>query len=134
MKHLARLGLTGVPYNEIMKTFARRRQEAFRKIINGTALEVMVKFHIRRDWLWHSKTFPSQNKIMSGTLPTRINLHRGDSDQSEKKFCHCQGIAETDMHILNVCHISKDARSKRHNLIAKKNREGVKGKRLSGFA
>ena len=57
---------------------------------------------------------------MSGTLPTRINLHRGDPDQTKKKCRHCRSTAETDMHILNVCHISKDARSKRHNLIAKK--------------
>ena len=46
-KHLARLGLSVITDNQIKKTFVRRRQEAFRKLTNGTALEVMILYKTR---------------------------------------------------------------------------------------
>ena len=58
-------------------------------------------------------------KIISGTLPTRLNQTRG-KPQANKLCRRCQKTAETDLHVLSACPANKDAITKRHNKICGK--------------
>ena len=117
--------MTGVPENKLKDEFRKRRLNRLKALTNGEALFAMTQSVIKRDWLWYGTSFRSQNrivaaKILSGILPTRINMSRGDPDQTKKLCRHCNKTAETDLHILNACPKTKDARSRRHNLVANK--------------
>jgi hypothetical protein len=68
----------------------------------------------------NGKTLINATRIISGTLPTKLNLHRGRTAENDIKCRRCQRSAETDMHVLNECVCNKNAISQRHNKIALK--------------
>ena len=117
--------MNGVEDSKLKKTFAEVRSKQIPKLTNGVVLYTMIKSHVKREWLWRATTFPSRckiivGKILSGTLPTNINLNRGDNDQRKKLCRNCHKTAETDLHILNECPVTHNARSRRHDLVVKK--------------
>ena len=70
-------------------------------------------------------------KILSGTLPTRLNESRGGTIQSLKLCRWCRSTAETDLHVLNECRRSKKLISARHNKICDKLGKELKNSNLN---
>ena len=110
---------------ESAKEVKRRRVERMEKLTNGKALRTMAETHIKRDWMWYGTSMKSTNrivcwKILSGTLPTKINRTRGRVNRLEKMCRHCGCSAETYLHILAECRKTKEVRSKRHNTVCDK--------------
>jgi len=113
------------PVNSIKTEVDKNRLKDLGKITNGKALATMSNSFIKRNWLWNSKSVKGQTRIinikmLSGTLPTRINLTRGRVSQQEKVCRRCRATAETDLHIFNECKFTKLMQMKRHNRICDK--------------
>ena len=73
---------------------------------NGSALRLMTEGAVRKSYLWdgtlRGEKLVHSLKILSGTLPTRVNLNWGNP--LGNCMCRrCQKTAETDLHILNEC-------------------------------
>jgi hypothetical protein len=59
-------------------------------------------------------------KILAGALPTNIRTTRGVDDRAVKMCRNGCGQAETDLHVLTSCRKTRDAISRRHNLVRDK--------------
>ena len=69
---------------------------------------------------YQGRTTVNALKILSGTLPTRLNLHRGRTTQDNILCRRCGSTAETDLHVLNTCCLQHGLIVRRHNAIVKK--------------
>lgn len=101
------------------------KEEKILMTANGRARSTMLtKNSITRDYLWNGcqsgRTNINSLRILSGTLPTRLNQHRGATTQENIRCRRCGASAETDLHVLNECHANKDIISRRHNDVQKK--------------
>jgi len=116
------MGLVNTDPKGMKKMMDERRHQALRSTTNGQALAYMAE--TKRPWLWSGKlwgkTLCNSCKILSGTLPTRINQHRGRCTQDLIRCRRCRATPETDLHVLAECPFNKDAISKRHDRINKK--------------
>ena len=67
-----------------------RKMTKLETMPNGKALVTMAKSYVKREWMLYGwRYLVSRNKIMcikmlSGTLPHRVNLTRGRADRTEK--------------------------------------------------
>ena len=118
-------GLQGLDLAAARESCEVKRAENLGRNTNGSALKTIATSNsFRRAWMMDAN-LKSGNKIliwkaMSGTIPTKINLTRGMPDQALKKCRRCGNTPETDGHILAGCHTSRDAFSKRHNMLCDK--------------
>ena len=115
------------PEGNIKKQAEASRRRQIRKSTNGSALTEMLK--AKRSWLWDGTlkgdTMINSIKIVSGTLPTRLNQTRGRPGAN--KLCRrCNKTAETDLHVLSACPANKDMITKRHNKICEKIEKDLK--------
>ena len=111
--------------NQMKMTLETRRMECLQTKLNGKALRTIAESYVKRQWLWYAESVKPGDKIlmlkvMSGTLPTRINTSRGRIDAREKLCRKCKNSAETDLHVLSEYHLTKDIRICRHNSVVKK--------------
>ena len=109
--------------NMIKANLVKQKSEKIKRLTNGKAIYTMCNSIHNRTWMLYSK-LPANliiymYKILSGTIPTRINQHRGNKD-ANKSCRRCGKTAETDLHILNECVYTKEMQMKRHNKIAQK--------------
>ena len=119
------LAKINMPVNEMKGKLEKRRMESLQTKLNGMALRTIAQSYVKRQWLWYAETVKSGDKILmlkviSGTLPTRINTSRGRIDAREKMCRNCKSSAETDLHVLSEFHQTKDVRICRHNSVVKK--------------
>lgn len=112
---------------DLPKAMELKRVETLTNLINGKSLVAMTKSDVKREWLWDSRYLKSGDsmmviKILSGTMPHRINMTRGRKNQLEKLCRKCKTAAETDLHVLQTCPRIKQKKlvSKRHNLVVNK--------------
>ena len=116
------MGLTNIQPKTMKRDFHQRRETALKATHNGESLLYMAQ--TKRQWLWHGKLWGkslcNSAKILSGTLPTRINMHRGRCTPENVLCRRCKTTAETDIHVLSECSHNKDAISKRHDRVVKK--------------
>ena len=122
---LRKLGLQDHSVSETSKKIQQDAVDKLLAIINGEALLCMSQSTVKRDWLWYSKTIQGGDvvlaaRMLSGTLPTKLNLSRGTKGERNVLCRKCHLTAETDIHIFNVCISTKLARCKRHNNTADK--------------
>ena len=100
------------------KTMEERRMAKLGTGPNGTALVTMARSSEKRSWMGRTKNLPSGDKIhcikiLSGTMPTRVNLARGG--RGDRRCRRCGKTAETDLHILSECAYNKDLIIRRHD-------------------
>ena len=111
-----------IPAKKMKAAFHKKRLESLETVMNGKALSTMASQ--RRPWLWDGSLWGGKQinaiKIISGTLPNKINLHRGKTTPSKILCRRCMKVPETDIHILSECPLNKNVISKRHNLLARK--------------
>ena len=122
---LRKLGLQDHSVAEVSKKIQQDAANKLAGVTNGEALLCMSQSTVKRDWLWYSKTVQGGDvvlaaRMLSGTLPTRLNLSRGCKGERNVLCLKCHLTAETDIHIFNVCNSTKLARCKRHNNTADK--------------
>ena len=111
------LGHLGGP-RQLSSECQRGRMRALEQIHNGKALACMAASEVARPYLWDG-TLRGENmvyglKILSSTLPTRINLSKG-RPAANKRCRRCRKTAETDLHVLNECAHNRKAMCKRHD-------------------
>lgn len=116
------------------KAMNDRRVESLKKVPNGTALVTMVKSYVQRRWLWYGGNLKTGSKIqclkiLSGTLPTRLNETRGINDAGLKLCRRCRKAAETDLHIMCECEKNQGMIIKRHDYIKDKIVKEIKNSR-----
>ena len=107
----------------IKRTFIKRKEEELRRTTNGAALTAMMSSTVPRNFIWQGyqgRTTVNALKMLSGTLPTRLNLHRGRTTQTNILCRRCGSTAETDLHVLNSCRLQHGLIVRRHNTIVKK--------------
>ena len=119
-RDLCRINAEHVPLNLCKQRWEKERSTLWRSRLNGEALTTMKNSLIKRDWIWHSTTISSGKRLrciqmVAGMMPTRINENRGKKIRELNLCRRCKKTAETDLHILAECPITKDMRSARHN-------------------
>ena len=128
---IRKLGYYG-DLKQFRSTMAKRRTEQLKSVRNGTALVVMRGSHVKREWMFNGKkNLAGTNKvnlvkILSGTLPTRVNTSRGRNNPQEKLCRRCKTAIESDIHVLNECPKNKGMIIERHDRICKKIAKEVK--------
>ena len=128
---LSLLGFHGDLKN-FSSTMENRKMTKLETMPNGKALVTMAKSYVKREWMLYGlRNLVSRNKIMcikmlSGTLPHRVNLTRGRANRTEKLCRHCSGKAETDIHILTECINNQGLIIKRHDAICDKIAKEIK--------
>jgi hypothetical protein len=86
----------------------RRRENIFMNQTNGIALSTMAKTNVcKRDYLWHGtlngKTTINSLKILSGTIPTKLNLNRGNTTPENIRCSHVGDVMRELKLICTFC-------------------------------
>ena len=81
-KDLSIAGYDGLEMRNIKSEVQLRAEQKLATTSNGQALLCIAKSHVKRDWLWYSKTIQGGDvviaaRMLSKTLPTPLNLTRG---------------------------------------------------------
>ena len=120
LKTTARVG--GLIYTEMKDHFMAVKRTRLRHGPNGQALLTMANSSRSRKWLWdgslYGNRFMTSLKLLSGVLPTKLNLTRGIRKEIRDTYCRygCR-VSETDLHILSDCPRVKGLRIERHDKI-----------------
>ncbi len=134
---LKRAKLDDVELSKMTNIADKRRLEEIMKQKDGISLHTIATTDVTRRNLWNAKTVSGKSlvlaaKALSGTLPTKMNLHRGNCKPELIKCRRCKTANETTLHVLNECSYTKRHSMKRHNNICdkiakdlKKNNENV---------
>ena len=115
----AHLGFVSGPA-EISSERARERMETLKGIHNGRSLVCMAKSMTTCSYVWDGTLRGGSMirglQILSGTLPTRINLSKGQP-MANKDCRRCRKSAETDLYVLNECQKNRKAMCSRHDSV-----------------
>ena len=126
-----KLGFYGDVKN-FKETMSRRRTERLRNVRNGGTFIVMGKSHVKREWMFNGRKNLAGTdkvnlvKVLSGTLPTRLNTSRGGNDPRQKLCRRCKRAVESDIHVLNECSMNKGLIMERHDRIVNKIAKEIK--------
>lgn len=109
----------------VKKSQRRSKEDTVRNYHNGQALHTMLTSSCTsKNFLWrgglNGKTQTNSLRVLSGTLPTRLNLHRGHTAGQDINCRRCRRTPETDLHVLQECTANHDAICRRHNVLVKK--------------
>ena len=118
------VGFDGIEDSKWEETEELNRRLKLKGELNGEARLTMLKSsHGRGWWLWSGNMKGSYMvntlRMLSGTLPTKINTTRGRPDLS--KLCRrCHATAETDIHVLQICPANQSLIKRRHDIIVRR--------------
>ena len=122
---LERLHMDTASALAVKKCQLKQKETSLRATHNGQAKHAMLTSScISRNYIWrgclHGKSMINSLRILSGTLPTKLNLHRGHTAAQDLLCRRCHEAPETDMHVLQTCDLNKDLRVARHNVLVNK--------------
>ena len=92
----------------------------------------MGKSHVKREWMFSGRKNLAGTdkvnlvKVLSGTLPTRLNTSRGGNDPRQKLCRRCKRTVESDIHVLYECSMNKGLIMERHDRIVNKIAKEIK--------
>ena len=81
-KNLLRLNKQHIETRSLKTHWRNKRNQELGKTLNGQALVAMTKSEVKRGWLWKDRFLDGRIRtrmcqMLSGTIPTRINITRG---------------------------------------------------------
>ena len=108
--------------NRLREHWETQRMIRLRECLNGSAMLTIANSVVKRSWLWTDRFLDGRTRtrccqMMSGTIPSRINLTRGVQDREVKLCRRCKSTPETDLHILSSYPKNKGVITKCHDHI-----------------
>lgn len=100
----------------------------------GIGHDMISKFPHGNQWLWGYGRTPGQDyvngvKLLTNNLPCLTNLRRGAADPTVPKRCRlCKTSNESQLHILQLCPMMKDAIIHRHDKTLARLEESLRSK------